>query len=64
MKTDCFAYNSRSGMCTALTVCACEGCKFYKTASEAKASRQEAFEALKKKDTFLYFKDKYNIRVS
>ena len=51
-------------MCTALTVCACEGCKFYKTASEAKASRQEAFEALKKKDTFLYFKDKYNIRVS
>ena len=47
MKKDCFAYNAKNGMCTALTVCACEGCTFYKTSAEAKASREELTDYLK-----------------
>ena len=62
MKQDCFAYNTRNGLCSALTVCSCENCAFYKTADEARLSREQAIESLKKKDTYLYFKDKYNLR--
>lgn len=62
MKQDCFAYNARNGLCTALTVCSCENCKFYKTSDEARLSSQRAIEMLKKKDSYLYFRDKYNLR--
>ena len=62
MKNDCFAYNHRNGLCTALTVCNCDNCKFYKTTDEARISRQMAMESLKKKDCYLYFRDKYNLR--
>ena len=62
MRNDCFAYNTRNGLCTALTVCSCDGCKFYKTADEARLAREQAHEMLKKKDSYLYFRDKYNLR--
>lgn len=62
MRKDCFAYNPKNGLCTALTVCECDGCKFYKTAEQAKTDRENALEALKKKDSYIYYKDKYNLR--
>ena len=62
MKKDCFAYNERNGLFTALTVCECENCKFYKTKDEAAKARREAIELLKKKDSYLYFRDKYKLR--
>ena len=62
MKDDCFAYNRKNGHCTALTVCDCTNCAFYASADDALRLRKQALESLMKKDCYLYFKDKYNLK--
>jgi len=64
MRSDCFAINPSNGSCSALTVRDCENCKFYKSRETAKKDRLDALEALRKKDTFLYYRDKYNLKIA
>lgn len=51
-KKDCFAYNetkSKYQRCSALTICDCDGCRFYKPYAQCERERAESKIRAKKK---------------
>lgn len=58
----CFADNSETGKCDALTVKKCEGCAFYKTGQQVAEERQRSAERLKKLGIYEDCKTKYETK--
>lgn len=57
----CFADNSETGKCDALTVKKCEGCSFYKTEAQLTEERQTTIDSLKFLGRYTFYHDKYGV---